>query len=106
MTAAETEMLSNGEEERGEIRRNRENDQLLGSRKNMQTGRQELCGARARPAPAVTTALLRAVCSLWAERDSKCSAWWSSGLDSALVIQGPRVQFLGRELDPACHNED
>lgn len=34
MTAAETEMLSNGEEERGEIRRNSENDQLMGSRKN------------------------------------------------------------------------
>lgn len=46
MTAAETEKLSNGEEEGCEIRRNRENDQLMGSRKNTQTGRQELCGAR------------------------------------------------------------
>jgi len=28
--------------------------------------------------------------------------WWSSGLDSMLIIQGVGVQSLDRELDPAC----
>ena len=42
----------------------REKDQLMGSRKNKQTGRQELCGTWARPSPAVTTAFLVPLCAL------------------------------------------
>ena len=32
--------------------------------------------------------------------------WWSSGLDSILPMQGVKVQFLVRELNPTCHNYD
>ena len=30
--------------------------------------------------------------------------WWSSGQDSALPMQGTKVQPLFRELDPTCNN--